>query len=184
MAPEKPSDTTPGPLPAFSASCPCVFNIGSIPFFQPTAPRSPANNGGAMDSSSYLAAPAPISLSCVKVFPSIPTTPTGAATSASLSTDRLTAKPSRMPPTKVYAAGATPSSSSGPSHTTSYALPPPHQLSHESLRPPDTRRAALHADGLHINILEFKALIVNLWFVLWDTRTLGAPQGGWILSLR
>ena len=42
----------------------------------------------------------------------------------------------------------------------------------------------LHTDGLHINLLEFVALIINLWFVLWATRTLRAPQGGWILSLR
>ena len=46
-----------------------------------------------------------------------------------------------------------------------------------------TLDAPLHADGLQMNILEFVALIVNLWFVLWATRTFGAPQGGWILSL-
>jgi hypothetical protein len=44
--------------------------------------------------------------------------------------------------------------------------------------------APLHADGLHINILEFVALIINMWFVLWATRAFGAPLGGWILSLR
>jgi hypothetical protein len=44
--------------------------------------------------------------------------------------------------------------------------------------------APLHADGLHINILEFVALIINMWFVLWATRASGAPLGGWILSLR
>ncbi len=44
--------------------------------------------------------------------------------------------------------------------------------------------APLHAAGLHINILEFVALIINMWFVLWATRALGAPTGGWILSLR
>jgi hypothetical protein len=30
--------------------------------------------------------------------------------------------------------------------------------------------APLHAVGLHINILEFVALIINMWFVLWATR--------------
>jgi hypothetical protein len=44
--------------------------------------------------------------------------------------------------------------------------------------------APLHADGIHINILEFLACIINLWFVLWATRDLGTPTGGWILSLR
>ena len=39
-----------------------VFASSTLVEHQPTAPRSPANNGGATDSSSYLAAPAPISL--------------------------------------------------------------------------------------------------------------------------
>jgi hypothetical protein len=44
--------------------------------------------------------------------------------------------------------------------------------------------APVEATGLHINILEFLALIINLWFVLWATRDIRAPLGGWILSLR
>jgi hypothetical protein len=30
--------------------------------------------------------------------------------------------------------------------------------------------APFHADGLHINLLEIVALIINMWFVLWATR--------------
>jgi hypothetical protein len=48
----------------------------------------------------------------------------------------------------------------------------------------DLLDAPIDATGLHINILEFLAIILNLWFVLWATRALGAPLGGWILSLR
>jgi hypothetical protein len=44
--------------------------------------------------------------------------------------------------------------------------------------------APVNAAGLHINILEFFALIINLWFVLWATHALEALLGGWILSLR
>jgi hypothetical protein len=43
--------------------------------------------------------------------------------------------------------------------------------------------APLDAAGLYIHILKFLALIVNLWFVLWATRDLGAPLGGWIQAL-
>jgi hypothetical protein len=44
--------------------------------------------------------------------------------------------------------------------------------------------APIHAQGIHINLLEFVALIINMWFVLWATRDLETPRGGWILSLR
>jgi hypothetical protein len=48
----------------------------------------------------------------------------------------------------------------------------------------DRLDAPVHAKGLHINILEFLAIIINLWFVLWVIRTRDTPPGGWILSLR
>jgi hypothetical protein len=44
--------------------------------------------------------------------------------------------------------------------------------------------APINAKGLHINILEFLALIINLWFVLWAIHHRAIPPGGWILSLR
>jgi hypothetical protein len=36
--------------------------------------------------------------------------------------------------------------------------------------------APLHAEGLHINILEFVALIINMWFVLWATCAFGPSR--------
>jgi hypothetical protein len=42
----------------------------------------------------------------------------------------------------------------------------------------------LHAEGIHINVLEFLACVINLWLALWATRNLGPPTGGWILLLR
>jgi hypothetical protein len=47
----------------------------------------------------------------------------------------------------------------------------------------DMLDAPIDAAGLHINILEFLAIILNLWLVLSAIRDLGGPFGGWILSL-
>jgi len=47
----------------------------------------------------------------------------------------------------------------------------------------DTSEPDGTSDGLHINVLEFIALIINLWFTLAIIRRMGPRLGGYIISL-
>jgi hypothetical protein len=42
----------------------------------------------------------------------------------------------------------------------------------------------IDASGLHINLLEFLALIINVWFLLWAVKRAGPRPGGWVVSVR